>query len=211
MPMIAASSLPTGNLKGADPRGDDLADPRPQRAGSGAAAARHPYDETWVVIDGTSHLPGWRGTPRGRAGRHRDRPAERAAQVHQRRPRTLQSGLHPRQPDLRHRVAGMSPLSADQTSLLASQPSRRTLTKQVAWLLSDNGSHAGRMSSRRPLERCRRRWTISSIACRSRRPAADPCDSERRRRPVVGDRRAGRQLLGARLILQRAVEEQFDR
>jgi len=52
MPLINASSLPTGNLEGADHGATlslilDHSEP-----GHGPRLHTHPYDETWVVIDG---------------------------------------------------------------------------------------------------------------------------------------------------------------
>ena len=66
MPMIAASSLPTGNLKGADHGATislilDRSEP-----GHGPRLHEHPYDETWVVIDG--HLTFHAGEERLDAG-----------------------------------------------------------------------------------------------------------------------------------------------
>ena len=66
MPLIAASSLPTGNLKGADHGATislilDRSEP-----GDGPRLHEHPYDETWVVIDG--HLTFEAGEERLQAG-----------------------------------------------------------------------------------------------------------------------------------------------
>ncbi len=52
MPVINASSLPTGNLKGKDHGATislilDRSEP-----GHGPRLHKHPYDETWVVIEG---------------------------------------------------------------------------------------------------------------------------------------------------------------
>ena len=52
MPLINASSLPTGNLKGEDHGATlslilDHSEP-----GHGPRLHKHPYDETWIVIDG---------------------------------------------------------------------------------------------------------------------------------------------------------------
>jgi mannose-6-phosphate isomerase-like protein (cupin superfamily) len=52
MPLISASSLPGGNLAGEDHGATVsviLDHPEP---GHGPRLHRHPYDETWVVIDG---------------------------------------------------------------------------------------------------------------------------------------------------------------
>jgi quercetin dioxygenase-like cupin family protein len=52
MPLIHADTLETGNLKGAD-RGTTISlildESEP---GHGPRLHRHPYDETWVVVDG---------------------------------------------------------------------------------------------------------------------------------------------------------------
>jgi mannose-6-phosphate isomerase-like protein (cupin superfamily) len=66
MPVIAASSLPTGNLKGADHGATislilDRSEP-----GHGPRLHVHPYDETWVVIEG--HLTFEAGEERLEAG-----------------------------------------------------------------------------------------------------------------------------------------------
>jgi mannose-6-phosphate isomerase-like protein (cupin superfamily) len=52
MPVIRASALPTGNLKGAEHGATislilDRSEP-----GHGPRLHQHPYDETWVVIEG---------------------------------------------------------------------------------------------------------------------------------------------------------------
>jgi mannose-6-phosphate isomerase-like protein (cupin superfamily) len=52
MPLINSSALPTGNLKGEEHGATislilDQSDP-----GHGPRLHQHPYDETWVVIDG---------------------------------------------------------------------------------------------------------------------------------------------------------------
>ena len=52
MPLIRAGALPTGNLKGVDHGATislilDHSEPE-----QGPKLHRHPYDETWVVIDG---------------------------------------------------------------------------------------------------------------------------------------------------------------
>ena len=66
MPLIAGSSLPTGNLKGADHGATislilDRSEP-----GQGPRLHEHPYDETWVVIEG--HLTFEAGEERLEAG-----------------------------------------------------------------------------------------------------------------------------------------------
>jgi mannose-6-phosphate isomerase-like protein (cupin superfamily) len=53
MPLIKNGTLPTGNLKGEDHGASislilDQSDP-----GHGPRLHRHPYDETWVVIEGS--------------------------------------------------------------------------------------------------------------------------------------------------------------
>src|ERR1700761_7158675 len=52
MPLIKADALPTGNLRGVEHGATisliiDRSEP-----GEGPRLHRHPYDETWVVIDG---------------------------------------------------------------------------------------------------------------------------------------------------------------
>jgi mannose-6-phosphate isomerase-like protein (cupin superfamily) len=66
MPLIAARSLPTGNLKGADHGATislilDRSEP-----GHGPRLHEHPCDETWVVIEG--HLTFEAGEVRLEAG-----------------------------------------------------------------------------------------------------------------------------------------------
>jgi mannose-6-phosphate isomerase-like protein (cupin superfamily) len=52
MPVIKASTLPTGNLKGADHGATISLILDHSEPGHGPRLHRHPYDETWVVIDG---------------------------------------------------------------------------------------------------------------------------------------------------------------
>jgi quercetin dioxygenase-like cupin family protein len=52
MPLIHASSLPTGNLKGADHGATTSLILDHSEPGEGPRLHRHPYDETWVVIEG---------------------------------------------------------------------------------------------------------------------------------------------------------------
>ena len=52
MPVISAGTLPTGNLKGAD-HGATISVILDQSGpGQGPRLHKHPYDETWVVIEG---------------------------------------------------------------------------------------------------------------------------------------------------------------
>jgi mannose-6-phosphate isomerase-like protein (cupin superfamily) len=52
MPVIHASDLPNGNLKGADHGATVSVILDHSRPGHGPRLHRHPYDETWVVIEG---------------------------------------------------------------------------------------------------------------------------------------------------------------
>jgi mannose-6-phosphate isomerase-like protein (cupin superfamily) len=52
MPLINASSLPTGNLKGADHGATISLILDHSEPGDGPRLHKHPYDETWVVIEG---------------------------------------------------------------------------------------------------------------------------------------------------------------
>jgi mannose-6-phosphate isomerase-like protein (cupin superfamily) len=52
MPLIAAGSLPTGNLKGADHGATTSLILDHSEPGHGPRLHAHPYDETWVVIAG---------------------------------------------------------------------------------------------------------------------------------------------------------------
>jgi mannose-6-phosphate isomerase-like protein (cupin superfamily) len=52
MPVIRASSLPSGNLKGAEHGATISLIQDRSEPGSGPRLHKHPYDETWVVIDG---------------------------------------------------------------------------------------------------------------------------------------------------------------
>jgi mannose-6-phosphate isomerase-like protein (cupin superfamily) len=66
MPLIAASSLPSGNLKGADYGATISLILDHSEPGHGPRLHEHPYDETWVVIDG--HLTFQAGEERLQAG-----------------------------------------------------------------------------------------------------------------------------------------------
>ena len=52
MPLIKDGTLPSGNLEGR-PRRDGLVILDESEPGGGPRLHRHPYDETWVVIEGT--------------------------------------------------------------------------------------------------------------------------------------------------------------
>jgi mannose-6-phosphate isomerase-like protein (cupin superfamily) len=52
MPVINASALPTGNLKGAEHGATISLILDHSQPGHGPRLHKHPYDETWVVIDG---------------------------------------------------------------------------------------------------------------------------------------------------------------
>jgi mannose-6-phosphate isomerase-like protein (cupin superfamily) len=52
MPVIKSSSLPTGNLKGAEHGATTSLILDHSEPGHGPRLHEHPYDETWVVIEG---------------------------------------------------------------------------------------------------------------------------------------------------------------
>src|SRR5437764_15489426 len=52
MPVINANALPTGNLKGADHGATISLILDHSEPGHGPRLHKHPYDETWVVIEG---------------------------------------------------------------------------------------------------------------------------------------------------------------
>ena len=52
MPVINASTLPSGHLKGADHGTTISLILDRSETGEGPRLHKHPYDETWVVIDG---------------------------------------------------------------------------------------------------------------------------------------------------------------
>jgi quercetin dioxygenase-like cupin family protein len=53
MPLIPAGTLPGGNLIGADHGATTCVILDSSEPGEGPRLHRHPYDETWVVIDGS--------------------------------------------------------------------------------------------------------------------------------------------------------------
>jgi mannose-6-phosphate isomerase-like protein (cupin superfamily) len=52
MPLIKANTLPSGNLEGAEHGATVSVILDDSEPGHGPRLHRHPYDETWVVIDG---------------------------------------------------------------------------------------------------------------------------------------------------------------
>lgn len=52
MPLIKAGSLPTGDLKGEEHGATVSVILDRSEPGKGPRLHRHPYDETWVVVDG---------------------------------------------------------------------------------------------------------------------------------------------------------------
>ena len=66
MPVINASDLPTGNLRGADHGATISVILDHSEPGHGPRLHKHPYDETWVVIDGD--LAFQAGDPHHQAG-----------------------------------------------------------------------------------------------------------------------------------------------
>jgi mannose-6-phosphate isomerase-like protein (cupin superfamily) len=52
MPVIKANGLPTGNVRGAEHGASVSLILDHSEPGEGPRLHRHPYDETWVVIDG---------------------------------------------------------------------------------------------------------------------------------------------------------------
>ena len=52
MPLIKAGSLPAGNLEGAEHGATVSVIVDRSEPGRGPRLHRHPYDETWVVVDG---------------------------------------------------------------------------------------------------------------------------------------------------------------
>ena len=52
MPLIPASEVPTGNIKGIDHGATISLILDHSQPGAGPRLHRHPYDETWVVNDG---------------------------------------------------------------------------------------------------------------------------------------------------------------
>jgi mannose-6-phosphate isomerase-like protein (cupin superfamily) len=67
MPLITNDTLPTGNLEGEDHGATISLILDETEPGNGPRLHRHPYDETWVVIDG--HLTFHAGDEQLAAGR----------------------------------------------------------------------------------------------------------------------------------------------
>jgi Cupin domain len=73
--------------------------------GQGPRLHRHPYDETWLVVDGTVNFQAGNET---RAARPGDVVIAPANTPHQRRSRSLKARVHPRQPHGDRRMAGIA-------------------------------------------------------------------------------------------------------
>jgi quercetin dioxygenase-like cupin family protein len=67
MPVIKSSTFPTGNLKGEDHGATISLILDDSLPGHGPRLHRHPYDETWIVLDGNLTLQS--GEERLSAGR----------------------------------------------------------------------------------------------------------------------------------------------
>ncbi len=105
MPLINASSLPTGNLKGADHGATislilDRSEP-----GQGPRLHKHTYDETWVVIEGNLTFQAGEEQLKAGPGDIVIVPPGVPHKFTNEGPGGLQPRLHPRQPNVRHGVA----------------------------------------------------------------------------------------------------------
>ena len=120
VPVINANALPDGNLQGAEHGATTSVILDHSEPGQGPRLHKHPYDETWVVNDGAIAFQAGDEQFEAGPGEHRDRPTRDAAQVHQQRPRAGRPRMHPRQPHVRHGVAGMN-----ATATRLRLPSRR--------------------------------------------------------------------------------------
>ncbi len=167
MPVIRAGTLSGGTLKGTDHGASISLILDESEPGQGPRLHRHPYDETWVVQEG--HLTFQCGEELliVRAGDIVIVPPGVAHKfTNDGWPRSLQAGVHPRQPDLHRRVA-----------------------RVIAWSRSRNRSHAGGGGGRHSGSRGRskRRPAVSPPASASTRALAPIL---RARAPRVPDFRA---------------------
>ncbi len=90
--------------------------------GQGPKLHRHPYDETWLVVDGTVNFQAGDKTKMAGPGDVMIVPAN-TPQVHQRRPGPLKARVHPRQPHRDRRTAGIAAVRPG--------PLRRAARRQV--------------------------------------------------------------------------------
>jgi hypothetical protein len=89
-----------------------------------------PSEETWIVR--STSPSSWQTSGSRSGGRHRHRASRRPAQVHERRPRTLETHLHPRQPHDGHRMAGMTTRSATPESAHVACGVRKFDSREIA-------------------------------------------------------------------------------
>jgi len=104
MPIVTGEMLGNGNLTGAAHGATvslifDHSDP-----GGGPRLHRHPYDETWIVQEGNVTFQAGNARLHATPGDILIVPPD-TPHKYQRRPRAVGDGLHPRQPEVRHRMA----------------------------------------------------------------------------------------------------------
>ncbi|MGO9902849.1 MAG: cupin domain-containing protein [Solirubrobacteraceae bacterium] len=122
MPAIRPGTLSDGTLKGADYGASISLILDESEPGQGPRLRRHPYDETWVVLDGHLTFQSGEEVLVVGAGDIVLVPPGVAHKFTQQRPGTLEADLYPRQPDVHRRMAGVTPQPPTGSHGRADQP-----------------------------------------------------------------------------------------
>jgi mannose-6-phosphate isomerase-like protein (cupin superfamily) len=100
MPVIHSDELDHGNLKGVDHGATISLILDHSESGHGPRLHRHPYDETWVVVEGNVTFQAGEDHMEAGSGDIVIVPPGAPHKFHQRRPGPIKARLRPRQPNV---------------------------------------------------------------------------------------------------------------